>query len=464
MRTRRLAYTITFACFTLLLSVALAGSLAARAAGGLKNSAKARPSFVADSEPATDFDGLVAATHFNNLAAVASHSMPEADSLKTVAFDSSPHNRVRLDGRDDLRALVVGVSPAFYVGAAQANEMDQPAERMFKNIQVLRGVPARNLYPLMNYIRVSLGVSCDYCHVQTEKGEWVWERDDKRPKESARKMILMAQDINNGMFGGRSAVTCYSCHKGQELPTTVPPLSMIAKMEPSAEPHAETPAAPLPSVAQVLDAYEAAIGGKAAIEKLKTRVLKGTLAVGDDAPARVEIYQEAPNKMLIVATDSDGSSYQGFDGKESWAKILVNGKESNDPQVPDLRRSAIFYKDYFLTDLYTQMRVKGRDRIGDRDTYVVEAVSIDEKKTEDLYFDSQTGLLLRKVIWTDTMVGQFPETIDFDDYEESGGIKLALVRRKSGLGGFRSSVTRFTEVKYNVALDEAKFNATTPLR
>jgi hypothetical protein len=277
-------------------------------------------------------------------------------------------------------------------------------------------------------------------------------------------MILMARDINNSTFGGRSAVTCYSCHRGQERPTEVPPLSMIARPELSAAPHSEKPAEALPSATQILDAYESAIGGKAAIEKLRTRVLKGTLATGEDAPARVEIYQQTPDKMLIIATDSTGVSYQGFDGKESWAKFVVNGQEANDPQIPDLRRSARFYKDYFLTSLYMQMRVKGRDKVGERDAYVLRAVSVDDKKTEDLYFDAQTGLLLRKVIWTDTMVGEFPETIDFEDYQDVSGIKLALVRRKSGLGGFRASITKFTEVRYNVALDDAKFNAATPLR
>jgi hypothetical protein len=429
-------------------------SLASGAAADLKKDVRAQPTGTAADGPA---EPAPAATDFESLAPVAVQRTPGAGLPESVAADGGRHP-------DRLRALAARVSGAFYRGAAQANEMDQPAERMFKNIQVLRGMPARNLYPLMNYIRVSLGVSCNYCHVQTGADEWAWEKDDKGAKESARKMILMAQDINNGMFGGRSAITCYSCHRGQELPTAAPPLSMIARSEPSAAPHTEKPAEALPSAAQILDAYEKAIGGKAAIEKLRTRVLKGTLAAGEDAPARVEIYQQAPDKMLIIATDSTGASYQGFDGKESWAKILVNGQESNDPQVPDLRRSAHFYKDYFLTDIYTQIRVKGRDKVGERDAYVLRAVSVDDKKTEDLYFDAQTGLLLRKVIWTDTLVGQFPETIDFEDYQDVGGVKLALVRRKSGLGGFRASITKFTEVKYNIALDDAKFNAATPLR
>ena len=83
------------------------------------------------------------------------------------------------------------------------------AEEQFKNIQVLKGIPADQLFPTMQFITASLGVQCDFCHVQG-----AFEKDDKKPKQTARKMMEMMFAINTDNFDGHRAVTCYSCHSG----------------------------------------------------------------------------------------------------------------------------------------------------------------------------------------------------------------------------------------------------------
>src|SRR5579862_10023796 len=87
------------------------------------------------------------------------------------------------------------------------------AEEQFKNIQVLKGVPADQLFPTMQFITASLGVECDFCHVQN-----AFEKDDKKPKAIARKMMEMMFAINKDNFDGHRAVTCYSCHRGNPKP------------------------------------------------------------------------------------------------------------------------------------------------------------------------------------------------------------------------------------------------------
>jgi hypothetical protein len=86
---------------------------------------------------------------------------------------------------------------------------------------------------MMNAIADSLGVRCDHCHVRVSPdptktwslaGGWVWDRDDKQPKRVAREMMRMVMDVNSRQFGGRTVVTCYTCHRGTVAPDRFPPL------------------------------------------------------------------------------------------------------------------------------------------------------------------------------------------------------------------------------------------------
>src|SRR5579863_921140 len=91
------------------------------------------------------------------------------------------------------------------------------AEEQFKNIQVLKGVPAEQIFPTMQFIAASLGVECDYCHVQG-----AFEKDDKKNKQTARRMMEMMFAINKDNFEGHREVTCYSCHRGSAKPAGTP--------------------------------------------------------------------------------------------------------------------------------------------------------------------------------------------------------------------------------------------------
>src|SRR5271155_1704734 len=91
------------------------------------------------------------------------------------------------------------------------------AEEQFKNIQVLKGIPADQLIPGMQFITASLGVECQFCHV-----EGAFEKDDKKPKQTARKMMTMMFAINKDNFEGHREVTCYSCHRGSVDPVGTP--------------------------------------------------------------------------------------------------------------------------------------------------------------------------------------------------------------------------------------------------
>ena len=100
----------------------------------------------------------------------------------------------------------------------QAPEV-KTAEQVYKNITELKGTPADQLVPTMQFISVSLGVECVTCHVGGKP-----EADDKRTKKTAREMIAMTLMINKNAFHGQTQVTCFSCHRGAERPVAMPPV------------------------------------------------------------------------------------------------------------------------------------------------------------------------------------------------------------------------------------------------
>src|SRR5215210_7027134 len=139
-------------------------------------------------------------------------------------------------------------------GAAQGPQQgDKPVEQTRKNIQVLKGLPESQLFPEMNFIAASLGVQCGFCHVnkgrdpQTGQTAWVWESDEKPEKKTAREMMKMVLAVSDGQYGvSRGQVTCYTCHRGQEHPQSLPTLPLaVSGHEPA--PGARPTPAPTPA-------------------------------------------------------------------------------------------------------------------------------------------------------------------------------------------------------------------------
>jgi hypothetical protein len=98
-----------------------------------------------------------------------------------------------------------------------AGKKPPTAKEKFKNIQVLKDLPADQLIPTMHAFNNSLGVNCEFCHVRTAD-HGGWEKDDKPPKAMARKMILMVRDLNAHQKILDNKTTCFMCHHGHPEP------------------------------------------------------------------------------------------------------------------------------------------------------------------------------------------------------------------------------------------------------
>lgn len=102
-----------------------------------------------------------------------------------------------------------------------AGQEDKPAEAVFKNIQILKGVPARRVLGIMamGYSK-SLGVTCTHCHTPGQ-----WEKDDLPTKQITREMAMMTRAIKTeyldkikGLASPSPVVNCTTCHRGQRKP------------------------------------------------------------------------------------------------------------------------------------------------------------------------------------------------------------------------------------------------------
>lgn len=372
----------------------------------------------------------------------------------------------------------VGFSPENAIEASLPQD-DKPVEQVNKNIQVLKGLPNSQLLTVMHFMRTSLGVRCDYCHIAENGKYWI---DVKPAKLTARRMLAMVSEINKANFGGQPVVTCNTCHRGQTKPVSVPAIGQGAFVNTTREEPGAKPPDPLPTVDQVLDRYFQAIGGQTAAQKITTRVSKLSLLrpklVNGGTPSAamiargetwtMEVYQKSPSKYLAVITSPNGIIYQGFNGTTGWVKSGEGQREMNSAEVARVARQADLLGDFKLKDQYSQMSVTGREKIDDREVFVVDARGAQAplatsgpapgRRAHKLFFDTQTGLLLRRTVLTETILGLDPEQTDFKDYTEIDGVKLPFTVVISYLDDSHYGTTRkYIEVKQNVPIDDAKF-------
>jgi len=357
-----------------------------------------------------------------------------------------------------LLALAGGDGAAPASGAPQAPEQVRTSAQQFKNIQVYKDLPAAQMNQTMHLMGGALGVECQYCHILN-----MWDRDDKPMKGVARRMVTMMDAINRDSFGGAPVVSCYTCHRGQPQPTAA--VLLPAPKPPSVD--NPPPAPPLPSVDNVLSGYVNALGGEAALRKIKTRVITGRRDIptgpGGVVPveADVEMYSKAPNLTLNVYKTEKFTIADGFDGTSAWAQSMA-GIVASPPNPDALRakRMAAFYEPLELKEHYRSMSVRGIETVNGRPAYVIVA-SPEGDTPERLYFDTQTGLLLRRSFYLQVASGPSPFEMNFDSYRDVSGVKIPFVVRMSPASQrteiATSSTLRVTRVQTNVPLDDARF-------
>ena len=321
------------------------------------------------------------------------------------------------------------------------------AQQHPKNLQVFKDLPATQLDPTMAFISGALGVRCSYCHVANQ-----FDKDDKPTKLAARRMIQMVFDINKGSFNGESAVSCYTCHRGKPVPVSVPAVGQNLWAPGPAAPAAET----LPSVKQILERYVQALGGADALNKINTRIAKGSRIGADNVLVPEEVYQKAPDKLLTITSYPQVVFSNGFNGTVAWGHSSRDGATPlPDQLIAQIKRDAVFYKELKTDQIYSSLTLLGKTPVRDADAYVIEAKPPDGP-IEKLFFDVKTGLLVRRYTESSTPLGKLPLQTDYEDYRDVDGVKQPFLIHWSFPG--RVWGRKIDEIKQNVSLDDAKFN------
>jgi hypothetical protein len=225
---------------------------------------------------------------------------------------------------------------------------------------------------------------------------------------------------------------------------------------PSGTQTAAKPAA-IPTAEQILDRYVKAIGGPEAWLKFTSRVTTGTIEVPSmNLSGIVMIHEKAPDRLLATVIINGASFRQGFDGTLGWTDDPQDGlREQSGAELAEARRDADFYHPLDLRRLYAKFTVSGAEKIGDRDTYVLEATVPEGSEPTKMYFDAATGLLVRAVSQHHGADGITQYREDFEDYREVDGIKVPFTSRQTN--GDTTYTMTISEIRHNVELDDSEF-------
>lgn len=362
---------------------------------------------------------------------------------------------------------LLGVGSAMgQAGQAGQAGADRPpmAEQVFKNVQVLKGIPVDEFMDTMGMIAASLSMNCTDCHTSDSTSSWVKFADETDIKKTARRMMLMVAGINRNNFMGKPSVTCYTCHRGDQKPKVVPSLT-IQYGTPVEDPNDMDifPDPSAPSADQILQKYIQAIGGAQPVGNLMSYAAKGTYEGYDTDHAKVpvEIYAKAPNQRTSIVHALFGDKIQVYDGRAGWVSsadkpmplMTLTGGNLEGAKV----EATMFFPSR-IRQAFSQWKV-GSTTIEDKEVYVLQGTNTGQPPV-NAYFDKNSGLLVRLVRWVVTPIGTVPTQFDYSDYRAVSGVKVPFKIITTWTDG--QTTVELNQVQFNTTVDAAKFAKPAP--
>jgi photosynthetic reaction center cytochrome c subunit len=373
---------------------------------------------------------------------------------------------------------------------AQPASQDKPllAEQVFKNVQVLKGIPVDDFMETMGIMTAALQFDCSDCHANAGTDRVDWAADTAR-KRTARRMVTMVANINKENFGGAQMVTCWTCHRNRDRPLTTPLMEVIYGM-PDLLPDDIIVSPPGgPSADSILDKFIEASGGAQRLAGLTSFDARGTSVGfgGFGGGGDVEIAVKAPDKratiILFKQETGRGDQIRSYDGRTGWVRTPLNVLGEFQLVGSDLDGARFDAQLSFpgqIKQILTNLKTGSPTSIMDlpapsSQSSLQQNVTLDQTHSVNvvqgtgprgllvtLYFDRQTGLLLRELRYGKSPIGRVPTQIDYADYRDVNGIKLPFRITYAWLDG-RDSIV-LNDIKTNVSVDEAKFGRPAPLK
>ncbi len=366
--------------------------------------------------------------------------------------------------------FLVGALAAALIGTASVQAQQpgpQPSEMFFKNVRVLKTLPAHLMQPTMQLMEIALGVHCVYCH---DADNTKRESDVKPQKEIARRMIQMVDNINRTQFAGREVVTCFTCHQGNTHPTTLLPYNGE-----EARP-ATVVVDGAPTADELIARYTTALGGAEAIARAPARTLRGRVTnfghLDEVHPQRaptlvtpVEVMVKGADKRMVVQHNIAADAVTTYNAAGSWTRAGVAAPGDLRPDLAELAKleNAVMYPSQFK-QLLTNLTVEGQEKVGDRTAWVVSGGSTWLPQVK-LYFDRDTAYLLSMTYQQKSGYCCHVFRVNYDHFYIGGGIRTPL---KWTVNGPREAVLMYEfDAVDTAAIDDARFarpQATTAAR
>jgi photosynthetic reaction center cytochrome c subunit len=353
------------------------------------------------------------------------------------------------------------------VSAQQAPPPQAPVvtENLFRNIQVLKGIPIDTFFDVMGMFASSMGEDCTFCHLKEAVFKHEAFGEDTPRIKRARLMIAMMNGINEANFGGRPMVTCFTCHRGSNTPVNSPKLA-LQYGEPEDDPNViNFPAYTGTTANEILDKYLEALGGTAQLARLTSFTARGTYSGfdTDHKEVPVDIFAKAPNQRTWIIHMPDGDSYRVFDGRNGWwagpdgpapIETLTSGN------LDRYRLEALAAFPAGIKQAFSGWKV-GRTAIDDRPVRILQGTNTGLLPV-NLYFDNKSGLLVRLVRWNATPVGPVPTEINYDDYRDVAGVKMPFTWTVSQT--YMQMTIKLSGIQANVPVDAARFARPAPAK
>jgi outer membrane lipoprotein-sorting protein len=343
------------------------------------------------------------------------------------------------------------------------------ADDVFKNIKVLKGLTVDQFMGTMGFIAAALSMNCSECHDTSSSAAFALDTNPR--KLTARRMIAMVNTINKNNFGGKRAVTCFTCHRGDVRPKVTPSLAQQYSVPPTEDANdvepIDGPGTKTSSADQVFSRYIDALGGAQRLASLKSFTARGNYEGFDTEGEKVtlDIYAKAPNQLSTIVHLKAGDNIRTYDGRNFWTTsagtflplpvLQMTGGELEGAKMD----AALFFPAQVKQALKDWRTGFPTTMIDDKEVDVVQGFAADNTPVK-LYFDKQSALLLRQVRFANTALGLNPIQIDYADYRDVSGVKMPFHWTTTWTDG--RSVTDLMSVQPNAPIEASRFARPVP--
>ncbi len=353
-------------------------------------------------------------------------------------------------------------------GALSNVEGQEPAplvsDAVFKNIQVLKGIPVDQFMDTMGMFSASLGYDCVSCHSPGIYEDRAAFAEATPLIQRARQMIVMMNTINKNYFGGQARVSCFTCHHAKNRPEFIPNLALqYGELidDPNSMvifPDDRT------TIDKIFERYLQALGGTERVGAVTSFVARGTYegfnTGGNQFP--IDIAVRAPNQRAQVVRTPEGDAVKTFDGKSAWAAegwrplplLALTGGNLEAARLEALVAFPAGIRGAFMNWQVASTTIDGRV------VQLAQGANPGDLPV-NFYFD-EMGLLARIVRWNRTAVGTVPMQIDYSEYREVAGVRMPFQIVVTWTDG--QNTIALTGIQPNAAVDAARFTRPAPFK